>query len=679
MLKILYPRLICLAILIALGLLARNPICRYTMEHYANSRLGLPVKMRETDLRLMDAALELRDVLVPDPLRPRETAMKIDSVTVKIDTADFLKRKYTIPHARLHGVHYLTSPEESRFFVTKDKWDRFKNRFPELFLLESEQQWIDLFSGKYNEQTQRKLNEQFESAKFVTDASEFWKGETKPLLEKTQAMSDRVKRLQRLFENPRQLQGADRIELITSLLQDAESLESDLKTLSGEIATLERAARDDALTLKRKLHADYETLKAMQPPKLNSRILSEILIGEDILQRFSSMLVWADSVHEFLETTNEGSPFLKLPRSRGRNVYFSSRKDLADCRMDVLDFDGDLFFEDEPLYFLGRVTNIVLPRNQGKKATVVQLCLDQKAFGEIRDQARFEEILDGTEPDSFFKGATETLDAPLGSTAKNNRGALGESLSSRIYVTALFDFSVSPPREKYVFLCPRFELPERVLGKEGEFAFHVSPGVSQICAEIDREGDSLQGRIRFLQFPIRLSPEVPQPWRGTTLEKSLLEAVAQIDHLDVRASFDGTLEEPGLHIESDFGQRFLGSVQPVLLHLWNEARQETARELNTMTNAFLAETGERFQSRLNPTLREIETVRTQLLGGDTRRSTEQAVRAFVLSLSNTNGQGERTPLNLSDTLDDLEKGRIPQSIKDGIFKELNERYGREVK
>ncbi|MCL2304224.1 MAG: hypothetical protein FWC43_02635 [Planctomycetaceae bacterium] len=603
--KILISRLLLIAtILVAVGA-ARNWLAQLAVVTVVKSQTGLELSVRSTSFEPLQGSLRMEGIKIP---MGQEFAT-VDSFDAVLNTNDFLKKLYRLESVEIRGIHYKAdASDETRWFVPNEMWDRFKTRFPDWFTPNLDHDRTTLLTGKLDSETLALLRQQFESAQYAATMSEKWNRELQPLFQKTQTISQRIERIRSAVQgnnlNP---------STLAVVLQDAGSLETDLRNVIAESQKLQNVAKNEALTLKQHLNSDVEKIRNLKPPKIDQQFVSEILIGPELNEQLATILAWVESVGVMMNEQTESKPsaWFDTKRLPGTDIVFESRKNLTEYCIKRAEFDGDLTFGNAPVYFVGRMFDLASPAANGEEATTIQLCLDSVPLPQDRDE--------------LFPGTAGILPAFEQSGSLQSQGRI----QGRIYITAILDRRSNVPCEKYLIACPNMELPGRVLGREDNLAFSVSPGVSQFYAVIDRVGENLDGRIRFSQSMIRMTPTLPPQMRGSELDAMLTSIARGIDRIDAELTVTGTVENPQIRVQSDLGERFAASLEPVLLGKWNDSRLLLANELNGKTNDALKQVGGLFSEQLDPLLNQLNLAQSQLTGGNPNTSVQQVVQSLL--------------------------------------------------
>ena len=622
--KSIIPRLLLIVLILVAAGAARNRIAQLAVVGVVKAKTGLELSVRSTAFEPLDGSLRLEGIKI---LAGQQHVM-VDSFNAVLNTSDLLKKLYRLETVEIHGIHYKADSTEEKLFVPQEMWDRFLTRFPDWFAPNLDHDWSPLLSGKLDAQTLSLLQQQFESAGYAAGMSEKWNRELAPLFQKSQTISERIQRIRSAVSGMNPKNNVNPLDSLAAVLEDAGSLETDLRNIKSEAQTFQNAAKNEALALKQHLKNDVEKIKTLQPPKIDQQFISEILIGPELKQRLATILAWIEAADAMMNTGYEsaesGSAWFDVKRLPGTDVVFESRKNLTEYCVKRAEFDGDLTFEEAPIYFAGRMFDLASPAATWEQATTIQLCLDSAAF----------EIATPAERDALF------ADLPLDALASDDPlQILPHTFPSaadskgfavpRISITAIVDQRSEVPRHRYLVACPKMELPNRILGRQENLAFAVSPGISQFYAVVDRNGDQLDGRIRFLQSSIRMTPTLPPQMRGSELDTLLSSLAEGIDRIEAELTVSGTMENPQIRIQSDLGERFAARLQPVLLHQWNESRQLLANDLNEKTNDALQQVGSLFTEQLDPLLNQLNLAQSQITGGNPNTSAQQVIQSLM--------------------------------------------------
>ena len=292
----LIPRLLLITAIIFVVGAARNQIAQFVVVETVKSKTGLELSVRSTTFEPHKGSLQLQGITIPNPTEPGKEFATIDSLDAVLSTNDLLKKIYQIDSVVIRGIHYKAESDE-KLFVPREMWNRFKTQFPDWLTPNLEHDWSSLLSGKLDQQTLSLLEQQFESAKFANGITEKWKKELEPVFQKTNTFSQRIQRIKSVVQNPnKQANATNPLDSLAAVLQDAASLETDLRTLIANSKTLQDAAKNDAISLKQSLKNDVEKIKNLKPPTIDQQFLSEVLIGPELNERFATILAWVESV-----------------------------------------------------------------------------------------------------------------------------------------------------------------------------------------------------------------------------------------------------------------------------------------------------------------------------------------------------------------------------------------------
>jgi len=626
--KYLIPRFLLIALILVAAGAARNWIAQFVVLATVKSKTGLEFSVQSTSFEPLAGSLQMEGIKISPPPQLGKEFITIDSFNAVLNTGDLLKKLYRLETVEIHGIRYKADlAEESNWFVPKEMWDRFKTRFPDWFASNLDHDWSMLLSGKLDEETLALLKQQFESANYASEMSKKWNKELAPLFQKTQTIQERVQRIRTAVQSANQRGGANPLESLAAVLQDAGSLELDFRNIMSEAQTLQNMAKNEAASLKQFLRDDFEKIRNLKPPKIDQQFVSDILIGPELNERLATILAWIESANTMMNEPAESgrSSWFDVNRLPGTEVVFESRKNITEYCIQRVEFDGDLTFEDQPIYFVGRVFDLASPAANWDQVTMVQLCLDTAPMSHEKD------VLFASPPfdTSAFAAMLEVVfKQPIGANQALPI-AHNENVTPRIHITAILDQRSDVPRERYLIACPNMELPNRVLGREDTLAFAVSPGVSRFYAVIDRVGENLDGRIRLTQTHVHMTPSLPPKMRGSELDTVLASLAQGINQIDAELTVSGTIENPQIRINSDLGERFATSLQPILLGQWNESRQFLADELSGQTNDVLQQVGGLFSEQLDPLLNQLNLAQSQITGGNPNTSAQQVIQSLM--------------------------------------------------
>lgn len=665
--RIIFRLLILTILVVGLGT-ARNVIVRTGISVYAKSQFQIPLEIKSVRFEPMQGSLHLQGITLPQiaSFESDKISVTIDSFSAAMNMEKFMRRYFHFEQIELHGIcceiKGTDDSDRSDFFVPKEIWNRFQSRFPDWVTQDDtltqkslQQSLVPLLIGDFDKDSLKQLEQQFESSKFSQEISQRWSEELQPILQRTREISQRIERIQNVIKNPKQFSqnGSPQATLtaVQEIFHDAESLENDLRDIISRKDSLKDFAKHEALTLKQHLKNDFNKIRELRPPQIDAQQIAEVFLSDEIQQQLASILAWIDSLGIVAEQDlmqKDAMSFFpgRLP---GHFSVFESRKNQADILAKRIECDGELKIGNQPVYFLARIHDAVMPSDSPAETMTMQLCLDfapmKCTTPEERDAVFSEAPFTGDvkqiamSSESLFN---EPVDSPR---LQVGPGDMIPGLpGSRIYVTAIWDTDSDieesnvtknqPVRQRYYIACPGFQLPERTLGEKGDFSLTVSPGMSQFYAMIEHVAGEFQGRVRLTQYPIRLTPHLPDklqhhPEKRAQIDFLLAELVRGIDVIDMELSFVGTKDHPRFQLKSDFAQRFATNFEGTLARNWNMVRQNIANELNDQTNQTLRHLGSMFNEQLDPALNRLLAAQTQIVGGNGNITVQQIVQSLL--------------------------------------------------
>ncbi|MGL6225942.1 MAG: hypothetical protein ACRC10_04855 [Thermoguttaceae bacterium] len=680
MFKHLFLRLLLLASLLACLWFARNPITHFTLLQLARAKAGVDLSIGSTQLEPFAGTLRLVDVKIPDPQKPNQELATVDSVFVSLNTYELLKRQYHVENTEIRGIHYKTQPSENELFIPQKMWERFQNRFPNWVGKTFNLPWNQtLFAGP-NSETLTVLKEEFQSAQLAHDLSEKWTAQTQPIIEQSQNLAKKVQTIRDSIQsqNPQ----ANTADVVLGILQQSETLDADIQQIANSAASLRTLAQQDAGSLRKSFQEDLAKVSELKIPTLDAQFVSEVLIGPEIRDRFTAMLAWADSLGSQLteqtenlsslngseynstnNTTNNSTnnptnidsqntskdtsglskpndgtrPLWSLTRTPGSEVRFASLLGKPEVLVSRTYFDGDVTWNDMPIYFVGRVSDIAVSPKEWEKATTLQLCIDtipvdESVLGESPIQPEWD--LEMNEAGQLWDA--DQLDNPIKAQMLEKMTESGEKTDGsfpRIYVAAILNRKGEHPKDRFYLACPEYRLPRRILGDPNQFALSVSPGLSQFFAELEIEGDQLVGKVYWTQSDIRLTPSLPESLHGSEIERLLAVLTQNINTIDSVMTISGTKTDPQFAFQSDLGDRISGQLIPVLQEEWNRSKQVLTEQLNVKMDESLNSLDSLFQQQLDPIVNDLRTTNREWEPGNQQGYLGQSIQTLWGALS----------------------------------------------
>lgn len=521
------PRLILLAIVLALVTWGLDPLLRWSLVSVGERVLGAKVEVKRLTTRLASTEIRLSEVQVAHPQRPMKNLFEADEIHLRLETNPLLRRKFVVREGEIRGLRFdtdRTAPGtvHPKPWLGEVLWDELAERIDPAEVARFGQAWLDRLARVLKREIAEEI-EQLESVRLARQFAQRWPAELAQLEAEAERLRARVDRLRHLSEGlgKNVLRSLDSAQ---QMLAEADSLREDFAAFRRRVESLrEQAVRDREAILLAKEHDLRSLRERLRLDELESGDLSEYLLGHELHERVQTVARWL----RWLRAHWPHQPDMPEPsRARGTDVVFAGLAPQPAFLVRLLNLTGQGRYRGEPLTFQG---------------TVRGLC---------------------SEPALYGQPAVLSL-------------AVGGPVAMEI--EAVLDRTGPVPRDYFTVEIPRLAQPRRLLGRPEELALVVSPGDTRISLRLELVGEELSGRLAVRQEPIELVPELSAPYGGPALASRLREALRQVHQIEASAEISGTLDRPQWKAQSNLAPLVVRGFQELLGRELETRREELTR------------------------------------------------------------------------------------------------------
>ncbi len=581
----LVPRLFLLG-LVFLGLwLALNPLLHWALVHFGQTLTTARVDLERLETDLARGRMTLEAVELAHPRSPMRNLLEIDRITLDADLAPLLYRRWRLREASVEGLRFGTDrttsgelgPEDSIFFGLKlPEWEPLE--FPEGKLPLTREMLARCIAERL---------EQFETVRKAREISQSWQQETEQLQARARSIQQHLEQLRRLVEG--QHRRPTPVEQAHALLYELESLDAEILAAKRELRRLEGKVDIDRQALAEAIEKDRARLEALRPPEsLDTESLSEYFLGEELTERLTTTLGWIqwfraqipDSENTWLQhlAVRDGQ------RLTGLDVLFEGMEEHPDLWIDRMGVDGLFRFRELPIYFRGNMDNLSSSPNRLEKPISVQLTLQGS-------------------PD-FLRRREEGMGTLPAWVDADDHVAV--SAFPAVQVRGTIDRTGEVPVDRFVVECPRLQIPGRLLGKAEGLAIAVSPGNSQLVAEMEVTGGEVRGRLELVQEPVTMEVQMSESLRRSPLPVLLAETAGAFRRIEAEVAVRGPIEKPTWEFQTNLGRQMSRQLAPALANQWRQMRLQALNYLDQMTLRALDEASLVVDEQGRPIVAEIE-------------------------------------------------------------------------
>ncbi|MDR1960116.1 MAG: hypothetical protein LBQ54_13915 [Planctomycetaceae bacterium] len=636
--KYLLNRLLILAAVLIVCLCSINAAVRKTLVSVWHSKTGLLLNLGTVRSSLEPTQVMLYDLEITDPANPSLPLGTAESVTVRLDGSELLRRRFLASEVRIHQLKPNLSGAETGLMQTwnqlgggRNRWENALKQLPmKEILSQNPEEAAKAYAG------------QFEIAGFAEKVNLRWSQETESFRQQGKAVQMSLERIRQWTDSANETN--DKIQIVSGILQELTAIDQELARFQQKAQQIPSRLQSDRLGLENAIRNDRKRIETMKEPlnvpKIGADFLSEYMLGGEMRSRIQGLLAWLHwgrrGLPEKDETWLEDLRFFSMNRHAGTHVPFPGKPPKAEVLFDSVLFDGQTDFFHRHLYFTGGFRNFSNQPKRLDKPMIFRFCVSGQKPSEnaadnplcflpdgertdsetadfiSREKQRMRNLMQTAsfEPVDVSPQTVDWLQVPRNVPLLENPAWNLEIPT--VYVTAILDRSRDVPQDHILVYCPDYRLPESLLGNRSEMAFAVSPGISRFFAEIAVNGESIQGEFSLLQHPVRIQTVLPPDLRGTSVENVLTLAAESLKTLHVNLHLSGTQKELQFSLRSNLGENLAARMEPFLIQEWQIIHQKAVVLLNQMSQKSNEKMDAYFEKELQPILDDITERRREL-------------------------------------------------------------------
>jgi len=662
-LRFLIFRLIILAVVLGVSWFSLNTLLRRTLIATWYENTGTRLAIGEVVMKLDPTQLELTDLTVTtDSEKPAKLAM-IERVNVHFDRSELMRRRFFADETHLSNIRFELGGLGENGLDLTEYWNDAQSQF-DLIANQVRKIPLDEMMSNNLDEAAKQLAKQFATYDYGNRLLQRWSGEIETFKTDANAIKGRLDAIKQHLANAETTQ--DYVNAAIGVLNQIDALGFELKKLEKttvpEIEKKLKAERDALLAAVEK---DQQKLRSLTRQKIEPIDFSEYVLGEEMREKLTGLIAWIDWSRTLAPEEDaswfDRMQFFSGKRLPGTNVPLPGIESQPEVHFGGIGLDGQALLWGQPVYFVGGIRDYSNQPRKMKKPLVLRFCISKEPQ-DTRTSDDYLRILAAHEAQNLFQldqiRIGQQLPLPnMSQTIPQNATVIdffrlpettiiGDENRHLVldlptlYVTAMIDRTGDVPHDRFLVSCPDYRLPQRVLGNPQQIAFSVSPGVSQLRAELDIKGESLTGKLALLQSPITIQASLPQHMRGTPLENGLASATRALDTIQAEIEIRGTRTAPKYSFHSNIGDRLAAQVEPLLQLEWNQLNSKLTSLLNqqitTSSNLLTAVPLQEIQPLLDSLKLEHGQVAVALQQGSL--DVEQLIRSQLWRFQNAEDQ-----------------------------------------
>ncbi|MDR1925690.1 MAG: hypothetical protein LBQ66_15080 [Planctomycetaceae bacterium] len=593
----------------------------------------------------------------------KNASVRADKIYIKGSPSDILQRYIHLPEVRVEGLQISIPTPDAGQFIPDKMWSELKNQSSELLTaVKSDKVGLIELLGSSPEEVTLQYLRQLETFKLAEELSKKWSADSfnnfnndaSILHERCQSIQNRIAK----FRN-----GDGNIGDGVKLIKELEESYKLLRRVVEGSEQLRQVIHSDCRKLSESALKDQQVVRAGVGGKLDVVGISEALIGGETRSELSKIMAWggwASSIVEPVEMENNLTKFyerfgLSPPkRFKGETIRFASIETRPEFLVDRLGMTGAAYFGNVPVYFNCELSNIAVPMRLGSEPLAAQICFSGS-------------------------GIAATPNFPVGDdvNAIQVPAVFDQDILPNVYVTLSINRTGTASDDRLIIRCPRYNLPERILGDTDKFAINISPGISAIDAVLTVNGEQIEGEVRITQSNVQLNLIKPKNGKQLRHETELNQILNSIKDFTMSIKINGLRNNPSYTFKSNLSDSIIAELEVILTKEFDIARAKINDSIvaanNETTNNLLAA----IKDKVEPVLQKMKSDVAELDGqlADINKSSnttdillKQALKNLLPTTNQTNQN--QTPTQNTEP-PKIEKEKIEKEIKKGFDKLLD--------
>jgi hypothetical protein len=586
--------LVILVLIIVIIWWGQNGLIRWQLRSNIQRQTGAAAEIGSVRTDWQNGSIVIGDVRLFDPKSSNRELFRVEKIAAQGNYDDILHRYFLISELNAEGIQVVIDGVDGQELIPNRLWSKLKNQIPQELKSVGDLDWSVFFTEK-PEDAAKNLLQQLETSQLLADLKQRLPNEVERFEAAANLIKQRFQNIQRLTENAKNTD--NQLQWINELLKELEETDLGIRQLLEQVTKMKSSAQGDYQSLVSAAQRDRNKIKSLQVPNINTEQLSESLIGAEIKEQWEKTVTWAHWARSLLVPVEAGDNTVSIydhfgftpPKQfRGENIHLTALDARPEFLIETTNLTGQVLFGTVPVYFNGTVKNLAQPATLGFSPTVAQFCFSGSG---IPTSPILPDVNNVTE---------EQLSA-----------AVNPDLVPNIYVTLQIDRIGENNDDQMIVCCPKYQLPERILGNSEKFAINVSPGTSRLDGVLQLQGETLSGEIQITQSNIRLSAIVPAKPQYQELRQILQQLLDSVDTLTASILVSGTRSEPVYVFKSNIADVIRPRIEALIQKNWELLCQKAEEFILEEANQGTRTLNAMLQEKLDPMMKEIDVSRTQ--------------------------------------------------------------------
>jgi uncharacterized protein (TIGR03545 family) len=656
----LIPRLILLFIVLAVLWRGQEGLVRWMIRSNIRQQTGADVEIGSVQMDWRDTSTIINDVRIFDPKNWDRELIRAEKIFVRGDRNDLLHRYFQFPEINAEGIRIVVEETGGRSLIPDHLWNKLKNGVPKELKKEfesvGEPDW-SVFLTEEPKVAAKVFLQQLETSQLLDRIKKRWPNEVQHFETTASLLKQRLQNIKGLLENIKN--PADKFELFETVLKEFEGLDQNFRQLLEDVTKIESSAQRDYQSLVDAAKGDREKIQKLQTPRIDANRLSEMLVGQEVLEQWDKTVTWGDWARSLFVPVDEEdratifNPLgLALPKKiRGEKISLTTLDARSELLIKTANLTGQILFGNFPVYFNGTIKNIANPVALGVEPVTAQFCFSGSGVP-----------ASPTRPDSVADIAAEQLPA-----------ILNPDIVPNIYATLTINRLGEHNEDQLIICCPMYQLPERILGNSEKLAISVSSGTLRLDGVLMLQGEKLSGEIRVVQSGTQISVILPAKYQGREFQQILQKSLDSAGDLTASVLVSGTRTEPVYVFKSNIAELIVPQIMSLATQEWDLLRQETEQLVLEEANQGTEILNSVFRGKIEPMMNDLNTLRAQweqnvakisgvpfdqlvqsqlskLSPNDMQRLGNLLQSPSVQALLNQSGQPEQTPQQIEQLI-----------------------------
>lgn len=535
--KYVIPRLVIVLVIAIAVYFGTNPVIRWSLIQTGQAAAGAKVDIGWVHSSLTDGRVEIEGIQIADKSNPDQNLVEADRAVLNLNVQGFFRRKFIVDEGRIDGIRFGTERMASGALPDKSKdadqsESSFAKKGQEIF-----GPWLDDVRSRL----EVAAIEQSETAQVADELMKRWPREYEQLKKESQAIEARIVEVKRVIkeasDNPLRSVGQYErtLDEIPAITRDIETLYQKLNLLSQQVP------KDREAILAAKERDKQKLQQMIQVRELDGEAISEFALGEENGGRVHEVAQWLAWIRAIMPDPKKD---FMPERTRGVDIHFGDRRE-PDLLVRHLQLNGSGRIDGERYDVTGSLSGL------------------------------------STQPVLYGKPAELRLVAEGAKT---------------IHVSALLDRTSSVQRDQFRIQIPEMSMPAKSVGGDDSMQLAFNGGAMSLDCKLLIQEEKMLGQIRTTHRRVNLSVnEVSDSLGGDETAQILSNALAQVEGFDVTISLSGTLEDPEIKMETDFGPRVADKIELALRQELESRVQAGLNQLDQIANEKLASLERQFQ------------------------------------------------------------------------------------